>query len=216
MLNKGPGTQGLIKVLGRATSSNVQKVLWLLDEIGQDYVREDYGGEHGRTHEAAYLLLNPNATVPTLVHGDFTLWESNAICRYLARTFGAAKLYPADPRQRADCERWMDWQLAGLGAAMPPLYLQLVRTPAEMRDPAIVKTSRSRSNALFGVLDAVLRDRAFLCGDDFTIADLALGPWTHRWFALGLADIDCSALRAWYARLQEREPYRRHIMIPLS
>src|ERR1051325_1839171 len=103
----------MLRVLGRGTSGNVQKVVWLLEELGASYKREDYGRQFNNTADAAYLALNPNGKVPTLVDGDTVIWESNTILRYLAAKAGS-KFYPADPAARSQVERWMDWQLASL------------------------------------------------------------------------------------------------------
>jgi glutathione S-transferase len=106
----------MLKILGRGTSGNVQKVVWLLEELGQPYAREDYGRQFNNTQTEAYLALNPTGKVPTLVDGDVSVWESNTILRYLCNksTGGGAALYPTDPAARTQVERWMDWQLASL------------------------------------------------------------------------------------------------------
>ena len=107
----------MLKVLGRATSGNVQKVLWLLEELGQPYVREDYGRQFNNTSTPEYLGMNPSGKVPTLVDGDTVVWESNTILRYVCNRYApASTLYPADPAGRTQVERWMDWQLASLNA----------------------------------------------------------------------------------------------------
>src|SRR5262249_24934777 len=113
--------RAMLKIWGRANSSNVQKVLWTCEEIGIAFERIDAGGAFGKTKEAAYLALNPNGLVPTIEDGKTVLWESNTIMRYLATTRGATRLYPTDPVERAFVERWMDWQLASLGPPMTPL-----------------------------------------------------------------------------------------------
>ena len=100
----------MIKVLGRLTSSNVQKVLWTLDEIGLDYERTDLGGAFGGLNEPDYRAMNPNGVIPTVIDGDTVLWESNAIVRYLAARYDDGGLWPTDPAERALTDRWMDWQ----------------------------------------------------------------------------------------------------------
>src|SRR6267378_3571170 len=102
-----------MKLLGRKTSGNVQKVLWLLEELKMPYTREDYGRQFNNTQTPEYLSMNPNAKVPTLVDGEVVIWESNTILRYLA-TRAKSDLYPTDPAKRTQVERWMDWQLAAL------------------------------------------------------------------------------------------------------
>ena len=103
----------MIKIWGRNTSSNVQKVMWAVGEIGLPHERIDIGGPFGKNREAAYLAMNPNGLVPTLEEEDgFLLWESNSIVRYLAAKHKATVLEPADLRTRANASKWMDWQLS--------------------------------------------------------------------------------------------------------
>ncbi|MBR0667121.1 glutathione S-transferase [Roseomonas hellenica] len=201
-----------ITIWGRASSSNVMKLLWLCEELALPYERIDAGGEFGRTRDPGYLAMNPNALVPTLVEADgFSLWESNAILRYLAATRApGTAFHPADPRARADAERWMDWQLASLNAPMTPLFIGLVRTPSEKRDAATIAAARDRTEALWAIVDARLTDRSFMTGEALTLADIALGVYVHRWFALPIARREMPALAAWYARLLQREGFREH------
>lgn len=205
----------VLKLLGRNTSSNVQKVLWLLDEIDRSYEREDYGGAHGRTTDEAYLRLNPNGTIPTLVDGDFAVWESNTILRYVAEVSGAESYYPKNVRSRVTCDQWMDWQNATLAPAMGPLYRLLVRTEPTKRDPAIVDQLREKAGRLFGIMDGVLESSPFLAGSSLTLADIAIGPSAYRWFALRLNDPKTQSLEAWLRVLETRPAFRQHVMVDL-
>src|SRR5215813_9033820 len=112
----------MLRVLGRGTSGNVQKVVWLLEELGTPYKREDYGRQFNNTGDAAYLALNPNGKVPTLIDGDTVIWESNTILRYLATKHNETKLYPTDPAARSHVERWMDWQLGALNTSYVAIF----------------------------------------------------------------------------------------------
>jgi glutathione S-transferase len=201
-----------IVVLGRHSSSNVQKVLWTLNEIGVPYTREDYGGKFGRTQGAEYLHLNPSGTIPTVIDGDFVIWESNTVCRYLANKYGATDLYPPDTRDRALCERWMDWTLGSLHPALVPLYAMLVRTPEAARDRAAIENMREKCMKLFSVLDDALEEGGFLTGRTLTLADIAIGPWLHRWMALKLAVPEQARLARWYTRLAQRKAYQQGVM----
>src|SRR4029077_18656579 len=96
---------------GRATSSNVMKVIWALEELQLPYERIDVGGSFGKTDTAEYRAMNPTSLVPTLQEDDFTLWESNAICRYLCHAHAPhSRLWPQEPHTRANIDRWMDAQ----------------------------------------------------------------------------------------------------------
>ncbi|RYJ03348.1 MAG: glutathione S-transferase [Acetobacteraceae bacterium] len=207
----------MITVWGRASSVNVMKVLWLLDELAIPFQRIDAGGAFGRTRDADYAAMNPNATVPTLVmpHG-YTLWESHAILRYLCRTQpGGNAFYPEGPEARADAERWMDWTLASLNEPMRVIFWTLVRTPEAERDLPGAARARDAAERLWRVVDAQLAGRDFVAGR-FGVADMALGGFLHRWFALPITRPDLPNLRAWYDRLLERTPYRTHVAVPLS
>jgi glutathione S-transferase len=205
----------MLRILGRRTSSNVQKVLWVAGELGIPFEREDVGGSFGGNNTPDYLRLNPNGLVPTVIDGDLVLWESNSICRYLANRHGAAQLYPTAPGPRALVERWMDWQLSVVVPALVPLFITLIRTPEDKRDPAAIARLHEDAAAPFRILEAALDGRPYLEGDHLTLADIGVGIWTHRWFGLGYGEAD-SHLGAWYRRLGEHPAYREHVMIPLS
>ncbi len=138
----------MIKIWGRNTSVNVQKVMWAVGELGLPHERIDVGGSFGKNNEPAYLAMNPNGLVPTLEEDGFVLWESNAIVRYLAAKYGAGTLEPSDMRARARASSWMDWQLTVAAPAVTPVFWGLVRTPPEKRDHAPIEArwaiSRSR------------------------------------------------------------------------
>ncbi|MBK1661066.1 glutathione S-transferase family protein [Paracraurococcus ruber] len=207
----------LLTVWGRANSVNVMKVLWLLDEMALPFERIDAGGAFGRTRDPDYAAMNPNATVPTLVmpHG-FTLWESHAILRYLCRTQPGGNLfYPEAPEARADVERWMDWTLASLNEPMRVIFWTLVRTPEEQRDMAACARARDGAERLWRIVEARLEGQDYLAGG-FSIADIAMGGFLHRWFALPVERPPMPRLEAWYARLQARPPYAKHVAVPLS
>ena len=129
----------MLKIWGRATSSNVQKVLWCCAELDLEFERVGVGGPFGGNRDPEYLAMNPNGLVPTVKDGDLVMWESNTICRYLATTRDGEHLYPRGPATRTHVERWMDWQLAVIGAPMGQLLFGLVRSTPETRDPAAIE-----------------------------------------------------------------------------
>src|SRR5205814_6551104 len=131
----------MLKIWGRASSSNVQKVLWCCAELVIPFDRVDHGGPFGGNRDPEYLKLNPNGLVPTVIDGDLVMWESNTICRYLASTRNGERLYPRDPAERTHVERWMDWQLAVVGAPMGQLLFGLVRTNPVARDRASIEAA---------------------------------------------------------------------------
>ncbi|MCQ4158373.1 glutathione S-transferase [Roseomonas sp. GC11] len=205
-------------IWGRANSSNVMKLLWFCAETGLPYERRDAGGAFGRTQEPAYKAMNPMSLVPVLEEPDgWALWESNSILRYLgATTAEGAGLYPAAPRRRAAIERWMDWQLAHLSQPMTTLFFTHVRIPEPERDWDAAEAARQKAASLWALLDHQLQATPFAEGEALTLADIALGPFIHRWFALPIERPDLPALRQWYEHLCERPGYATHIRIPMT
>ncbi|CAN5301600.1 glutathione S-transferase [soil metagenome] len=205
----------MLKIWGRANSINVQKVLWCCDELGVEYERIDVGGPFGGTRDPEYLAMNPNALVPTISDDGFVLWESNAIVRYLSAKHGGT-LYPEDLRERADADRWMDWQLGTLWVALRPVFLGLIRTPPEERDEAAIETARKRTAATWDILENHLEGRDYALGDAFTMADIPLGVSIYRWLQLPVERPPIPNLEAYHERLAERQVFRDKVMLPLN
>ncbi|MFU8815159.1 MAG: glutathione S-transferase family protein [Pseudomonadales bacterium] len=205
----------MLTVYGRRTSANVMKPLWLAEEIGLPYCQVDVGGPFGGTDQADYLLKNPNGLIPTIDDGGFLLWESNAITRYLARQYANGSLWPAEAGALALADQWMDWTLSTVMPMMTPIFWGLVRTPAEDRDYPQIERSIRQGQRIWGILDAHLGRHRYVAGDDFTMADIPLGPQAHRWFELVPDQPDLPHLRAWYRRLTERPGFRKVCMIDI-
>jgi glutathione S-transferase len=203
----------MLKVWGRTTSSNVQKVMWALGELGVPCERIDIGGPFGKNREAPYLAMNPNGLVPTLEEEDgWVLWESNSIVRYLAGKHG--KLEPTDPRTRAQAQKWMDWQLSVAGPAIFPLFWGLVRTPPEKRDAASIAAGRQKIGEALQIMDAQLAKSRFLAGDAFSYGDIPIGPIVHRYMSL-VPPADRAPIgnvERWYQAMCARLHYKQHIV----
>jgi glutathione S-transferase len=203
-------------VWGRNTSSNVMKVLWGLGELNLPFERIDVGGAFGKTDTAEYRAMNPTGLVPTLQEGDFTLWESNAILRYLGQVHASGgKLWPAQPQVRANIDRWMDAQQAVLNRPMGAVFWGLVRTPPDKRDLTAVAASIAETAKAWRMIEAGLGRHDFIAGADFTLCDIPWGVHAHRWFGmnyLGLNRPDMPALRAWYDRLCQRPAYQQYVV----
>lgn len=207
----------MLRVWGRTNSSNVMKVLWLLDELGLQAERIDAGAQFGRTDTPEYRAMNPLGVVPTLEEDGFTLFESNAILRYLCNAYApSSAFYPAAPRARAEVDAWLDFQQTALTRPQTVVFWGLVRTPPEQRDHEAIAAAVTEAGRLWGILDGRLAKRPNLAGDALTIADIAIGVHVHRWFAMPIARPDSPHLRAWYDRLRQRPPYQAHVAQPLS
>lgn len=207
----------MLTIWGRPNSVNVQKVMWCVAELGLDHERIDAGLEFGKNHEPWFLEMNPNAKVPVLRDGAVTLWESNTIVRYLCAKHAAGDLYPESLERRAHAERWMDWQLSTLARPAALAFWGLIRTPPARRDRQVIERAVAETNAALALLDAHLSASDYVAGREFSMGDIPVGALTHRWLALpGIERPAFAGLERWYERLTEREPFRRHVMLPLS
>ena len=201
----------MLKLLGRASSINVRKVLWLCEELGLDIVHEPWGEGGLDLASPAFLAMNPNAMVPVLCDGDLVLWESNTICRYLAAREGRTDLLPAQPAARAKVEQWMDWQATELNTAWRYAFMALVRGSAAHGDAQAVASSVAAWNRHMAILDAQLgRTRGNAAGPDFTLADIVLGVSTNRWFMTPMERPHLPAVERYYDRLSQRAGFLRH------
>ena len=204
-------------LLGRANSSNVMKAVWLLEELGLPYRREDVGGPFGGTDTPEYRAMNPNGVVPTLVEGDFVLWESNAIIRYLcAANAPGSPMWPDDVRARASIDRWMDWQQTTLMRPQSTVFHGLVRTAPERRDHAAIGAAAAEAARCWTLLDGILSRVSYVAGPVLTLADIALGVQAHRWFSFDMARPPQPHLRAWYDKLLLRPAYALHVAQPMT
>ena len=208
--------QIMLKIWGRLTSVNVQKVVWCADELGLEYERVDAGGKYGVVNTPEYRAMNPNGLVPVIEHDGFVLWESNAIVRYLAARHGDGTLWPADIQTRADVDRWMDWQAGSLNPGIGPAFIQLIRTAAEKRDVTVIETARLDVEKKLAVLDAHLATREYIAGSTFTMGDIPLGCSVDRWYKLPLAREAHQHVERWYARLRGRKDATQVIALALS
>jgi glutathione S-transferase len=203
----------MLKILGRKTSSNVQKVLWACGEMGLDFEREDIGGPFGGNDQEKYLALNPNGLVPTIIEEDgFTLWESNSCTRYLTKKYDCGGLYPNNPKILADAERWMDWQLTVCSPSLVPVFRGLIRTPAEKRDMNEISKARNGLSRSMAMLDANLAQREFIAGTEFTIGDIPVGIAAYRWFEMPIEREEYPNLKRWFDLLATRPAFQEHIM----
>lgn len=202
----------MLKIWGRADSGNVQKVTWAAGELGLAFERADVGGPFGKLEEPAYRKLNPNSKVPTIEDDGFVLWESNAIVRYLALKHGKGSLCPAELRVRADADRWMDWCTTTFLPQMVPVFVGLVKTPPEKRDMKVIEAARVQWETLVAMLNDALAGRNYVAGADFSMGDIPLGVFVHRWFSIPMQRADMPNVAAWYARLRQRPAFIEHVV----
>ncbi|NDW05631.1 glutathione S-transferase family protein [Jiella pacifica] len=206
----------MMKIWGRNNSTNVRKALWCAEELGLSYERMDAGGSFGVVDTAEYRSLNPNGRVPTLQDGDLTLWESNAIVRYLAMAYGAAPFAPTDPVAWASADKWMDWTSTTLGGPFRDVFWNTLRMTPETRDEVALASGLEACGKLLAIPEAELGKTPFLSGDDFGFGDIPLGCVAYGWFEMPITRPEFPNLSAWYERLKQRPAYRKGVMTPLT
>nr|WP_249128750.1 glutathione S-transferase [Bradyrhizobium lablabi] len=205
-------------VWGRANSVNVQKVLWCLAELDLAYERIDAGMAFGKNDQPEYLAMNPNGRVPTLVDGNYVLWESNSVMRYLNLAYGkGSPICPQDARTRAAVDRWLDWTLSTLQPVDRPVFWALVRTPKEKRDMAAIQKDVDAEAVVWRIPEALLARRRYIEGEQFTIADIALGAFARRWFGVeGVSKPTLPNLERWFAEISKRPGFVKYLSAPMT
>ncbi len=207
----------MLKVWGRNTSINVQKVMFAVGEMNLPHERYDVGGPFGKLETPEYGMLNPNRLVPTIDDNGFVLWESNAIVRHLGQRYGRGTLSPADEQTFARADAWMDWSLTTIyGDIISTCFLQLIRTPAVSRDGEAIEAAAKRVGARLEILNRQLSGRAFIVGETLSIADVAVGTLMYRYFNLAIPRPALANVEGWYERLIARPAYRKHVMIDFA
>lgn len=198
----------MLTILGRANSINVRKVLWLCDEVGLDYAREDWGQGFRDLNDPEYLALNPNGLVPVIRDGDFVLWESDAIVRYLAQKQGRDDLYPAGLQERAIVEQWMNWYGTNFSQSFRYAFHALIRKNPAFADQGRIESSLRACAGRVAILDAHLEGSGpYVAGAGFTLADILMGAGVNRWMHMPADKPPCPAVAAYYERLSERPAY---------
>jgi glutathione S-transferase len=192
----------MLRILGKATSINVRKVLWICEEIGVAYERSDGGPE---------LAGNPNALVPVIVDGGFVLWESNTIIRYLANKWTARELLPVDPRRRAEVDKWIDWQATEFNNAWRYAFSAIARKNPAFTDAVQIEASKKQWTAMLAILEAQLAGTGgYVAASHFTLADIPIGLSVNRWFMTPMERPSFPAVSAYYERLSLRPAFLKH------
>jgi glutathione S-transferase len=201
-----------MKLWGRTTSVNVQKVLWTLAELKLEVERFDAGGAYGGLDTDAYGAKNPNRRVPTLEDGNLVLWESNVIVRYITSVYGKGNLHPSDPADAAIADQWMDWMQTTLYPAFISLFWESVRKPPSQRNPDRLAKLAEEAGHAYAILNDRLAETPWLGGDRFSMADIPAGATLYRWFSMDIPRPDLPRLADWYERLSARPAYRDTVM----
>ena len=207
----------MLTVWGRRNAFNVQKVMWLVDELALAHRHVPAGGRFGVLDTPAFLAMNPHGRIPVIDDDGTVVWESHSILRYLAARYGRPGFWRDDPAEQSRADRWMDWAQTTLQPAfLNGVFRDYYRTPPGQRDTVRVEQSIAQCAQYFRVLDTVLAGQPFLAGDAITLADIAAGTHLYRYFELDIARPDVPHVVAWYERLKARPAYRTNVMIPFD
>ena len=209
--------QKTLKLWGRATSYNVQKVAWVLAELGLECPRIDAGGAFGGLDDPDYVALNPNKRVPTLMDGALVLWESNTICRYLVNAYASSHLFGRDHLQdHARADMWMDWFQSTVYANSIALFYQTVRLPPSKRSIEKKEACLAALSEAFSIFEDSLNDRRFILGDQLSLGDIPMGAFLYRYFTMDIARPDLPNIARYYSDLSQRPTYQNAVMVDYS
>jgi glutathione S-transferase len=207
----------MLKVWGRRSSFNVQKVMWLVGELGLAHEHIDAGGRFGGLDEPSFRAMNPHGRVPVIRDDEATVWESHAILRYLAARHGAGQFWSDDPVVRVQIDGWMDWSQTALQPDfLVGVFWGFYRTPEDKRNWPAIRRSLARCVSHFGMLERLLEDRTFLLGEALTLADITAGTSLYRYFELEIERPQLPQVERWYRTLQQRPAFAEHVMIPFA
>lgn len=202
----------MLRILGRANSFNVRKVLWVCDELGVAYTREDWGRGYRPTSDDEFLKINPIGLVPAVIDDGVVLRESNSIVRYLATKQGDGALYPTDPVRRANVEQWMDWANYETSISLRGAFLGGMLNEAPWNNSWFIEQGRRQITKEVGQLDEHLQTGGpYITGSDFTIGDIPIGLVVNRWFCLNFERPEYPAVARYYELLSERPAYMQHV-----
>lgn len=205
----------MLKIWGRKTSSNVQALMWLVGELRLPYERYDVGHKYGGNDTPEFLTMNPNGTVPVIQDGNGNvIWETGAILRYLASCYGSVKLWPAEPKSRAEVDKWAEW--AKLNIAMnftAPVFWRVVRTPTKDRDEQSLRNALQLLHKNLDIAETQIEKHGFLAGDTFSLSDIQFGHVLYRYFDIEITRPNFPAIEWYYKKLTQRPAFIEHVMV---
>ncbi|GHB22056.1 glutathione S-transferase family protein [Salinicola rhizosphaerae] len=207
----------MLTIWGRRNSYNVQKVLWLADELNIDYRHRLAGGETGGLDAESFLSMNPNGRIPVLEDGDLVVWETDAILRYLSSAYASRAFSPRSAAAQSHIDRWMAWASTSLEPAFfTGVFWGFYRTPVERHDAEAITRALEKCARLYSILDAQLSKAPYLSGEALGLADIPAGTTLYRYFELDIPRPSLPNVEAWYERLMDRPAYRCNVMRPFE
>lgn len=197
----------MLTILGRDTSASVQKIMWLCDECNIEFKREDVD-----YHAPEYLKLNPNGKIPCVIDDDFVIWESNAILQYLGTKHALNTWSPTHLRVSARVRQWMDWSSCEAYRAAEPVWIGMVKMPADQRDMAAIDKGREVWSKKLAILDQHLAGNTYIVGDTITLCDIPLAILAYRWYGLPIEHEHYPNLKRWYDSIAARPAFQKNVI----
>lgn len=197
---------------GRTSSANVQKVTWLIGELGLEVDRKDVGGPFGGLDTPEYIAINPNKLIPTLQDGETTVWESEAVIRYIGSKYGQ-KFFPEDITKRAFVDQWLCWNQSTWFPAVSQIFMMMMKVPVAERNPDELKRLLEDVNDKAAFMDKQLSQRPFVAGNALSLADISFASWLYRYYTLEIDRLDLNHLQKYYDTLCSRQCYVEHVHV---
>ncbi len=189
--------------------------MWACAELGVDVDRLDYGENFAALDTPEFRTLNPHGKIPVLQRADgVALFETPAILRYLAASYGPENFWPTDPAKRAKIDMWAEWAKHDIAEAFTgPIFWRVVRTPDVRHDHAAIQTAIDTFESQLAIAEPRL-PTGYLCGDHFTLADVQFGHVLYRYYDINIPRKSFPNVERYYETLTQRPAYQTHVMRP--
>ena len=198
-----------IKIYGRLSSANVQKINWFCEYANINVINLNYGGIHGKTQTTEFKVMNPNSRVPVLDDDNFILYESNAILRYLSKKFDI--LVEEQKEISAKIDQWIDWGSFTFASPCSLLTAHKLSLPHDQRDELIADKAKNDIFSLLNILNFHLAKKDFIVDEKFSLADIPLGIWCHRCVNLEISFDNFPNINNWYIKLKKMNSFQNTV-----
>lgn len=194
---------------------NGHKIHIMLEECGLPYKVHPINIGTGDQFKPEFLKISPNNKIPALVDSDgpdgqpIALFESGAILLYLAGKTG--KFLPQSDRAKYDVLQWLMFQMGGVGPMLGQAHHFRIYAPEKIEYG--INRYTNEAKRLYGVMDKQLKSHAWIAGDEYSVADMAIFPWLRSWQNQGIDWADYPHLKAWFDRIAERPAVQKAVQV---
>jgi glutathione S-transferase len=185
-------------------NSRASRVLWALKELGADYENVPWDFRKGETSTPEYLAMNPMPTLPTLKDGDTVIHESCAINLYLARKHPGGNLPKLNDQQESEATQWSFWAMWNIERHGTEILMHRMMLPEDKRDPKAADRAADALDRPLKAIDAMLAKKAYLLGDQFTIADLNMAAISGSLVRFNIDLTPYPHFKAWLEKCRAR------------